>query len=65
MARQQEIGIDHLNDPLRPVMYGIVLAGPNFPGGVPIIKGGDVKPGRLSSDLLARTDPAIDEDPLR
>lgn len=26
--------LDHLNDPLRPIMYGIVLPGPDIPGGV-------------------------------
>jgi type I restriction enzyme S subunit len=40
----------------RPVMYGIVLPGPDVaPEGVPIVKGGDVRPHRLHPDLLART----------
>jgi type I restriction enzyme S subunit len=39
----------------RPVMYGIVLPGPNVDDGVPIVKGGDVAPGRLRLDLLNRT----------
>lgn len=49
-----------LTDPTRPIRYGIVLPGPNFPDGVPIIKGGDVKPDRLRLDQLNRTDPEIE-----
>lgn len=50
----------HLTPPDRKIMYGIVLPGPDFDGGVPIIKGGDVKPGRLSLEKLCRTDPQIE-----
>jgi type I restriction enzyme S subunit len=40
----------------RPIMYGIVLPGPDVaPEGIPIVKGGDLTPGRLQPDLLART----------
>ncbi|MGM0858982.1 MAG: restriction endonuclease subunit S [Pseudomonadota bacterium] len=49
-----------LTPPDRKIMYGIVLPGPDFDGGVPIIKGGDVKPGRLSLEKLCRTDPKIE-----
>jgi type I restriction enzyme S subunit len=52
--------LDLLNNPLRPIMYGIVLPGPHFEGGVPIIKGGDVKSDRLLVNRLSRTDPEID-----
>lgn len=46
----------HCVDPARPVMYGIVLPGPDVGGdGVPIVKGGDVAQSRLSLDLLCRT----------
>lgn len=47
-------------NPTRPIRYGIVLPGPHFPDGVPIIKGGDVKPDRLTLDQLNRTDPEIE-----
>jgi type I restriction enzyme S subunit len=50
----------HLTPPDRKIMYGIVLPGPDFDGGVPIIKGGDVKPGRLLLEKLCRTDPKIE-----
>ena len=49
-----------LTDPTRPIQYGIILPGPDFPGGVPIIKGGDVGRGRLDVEMLSRTDPEID-----
>ena len=49
-----------LCDPSRPIIYGIVLPGPHFPGGVPIVKGGDVTPQGIRRDLLKCTDPAIE-----
>ncbi len=50
----------HLTPDDRQIMYGIVLPGPNVDGGVPIVKGGDVKPGRLSLERLNRTTPEIE-----
>ncbi len=51
-----------LTDPARPIMYGIVLPGPNVEAGpsVPIVKGGDVRPHRLKLALLNRTTPEIE-----
>lgn len=49
-----------LTDPRRPIQYGIVLPGPHFEGGVPIVKGGDVVSGRLRRSELNCTDPAIE-----
>jgi type I restriction enzyme S subunit len=39
----------------RAIMYGIVLPGPDVEDGVPIVKGGDVSPGRLNLQSLKRT----------
>lgn len=39
----------------RRIMYGIVLPGPDVEVGVPIVKGGDVKPERLKRDRLCKT----------
>ena len=39
----------------RPIMYGIVLPGPDVSDGVPIVKGGDVAGERLSPARLNRT----------
>lgn len=50
-----EIPLMYAVDALRPVMYGIVLPGPDVPEGVPIVKGGDVSAHRLTPDQLCRT----------
>jgi type I restriction enzyme, S subunit len=39
----------------RAIMYGIVLPGPDVDAGVPIVKGGDVAPGRLTLKTLKKT----------
>ena len=52
----------HLTPASRKIMYGIILPGPHHEGGVPIIKGGDVKPGKLTRENLDCTDPEIDAD---
>jgi type I restriction enzyme S subunit len=44
----------------RQIMYGIVLPGPDVVDGVPIVKGGDVAPGRLSLERLKRTTAEIE-----
>jgi type I restriction enzyme S subunit len=44
-----------VTDPNRPVMYGIVLPGPNVDEGVFIVKGGNCEPGRLRAEFLSRT----------
>jgi type I restriction enzyme S subunit len=52
---QQQAPLMHLTDPWRPIMYGIVLPGPNVDEGVPIVKGGDVASRRLRPESLNRT----------
>ncbi len=47
--------LHYLTQTTRPIMYGIVLPGPHVEDGVPIVKGGDVMPGRLRLSLLNRT----------
>jgi type I restriction enzyme S subunit len=42
----------------KPIVYGIVQAGPEYPGGVPYIKSTNVG-GRIAPDTLARTSPKI------
>lgn len=49
-----------LTDPDRPIMYGIVLPGPDVGDGVPILKGGNVKPSRMNLQSMARTTPEIE-----
>lgn len=55
----------HLTPSDRKIMYGIVLPGPNVPGGVPIVKGGDVAADRLLLELLNRTSPDIEASYVR
>jgi type I restriction enzyme, S subunit len=47
--------LGYLTEYNRPIMYGIVLPGPNVEDGVPIVKGGDVAAGRLSLAQLNKT----------
>jgi type I restriction enzyme, S subunit len=42
-------------------MYGIVLPGPNVDEGVMIVKGGDVKPKRLTPETLCKTTAEIEK----
>lgn len=48
----------HLADRYRPIMYGIVLPGPDVDDGVPIVKGGDVAAG--FGRPLCKTTPDIE-----
>lgn len=49
------IPLKWLVDNQRPIMYGIVLPGPDVGDGVPILKGGNVKPHRMRLDEMSRT----------
>ena len=54
-AEWEKVRLKYLTDPMRPIMYGIVLPGLNVEFGKLIVKGGDVKPGRLDPELLCKT----------
>ncbi len=45
----------HLTPPGRPIMYGIVLPGPNVDDGVPIVKSGNCTRDTLRPELLHKT----------
>jgi len=49
-----------LTDPKRPIMYGIVLPGPDSGEGIPILKGGNIRPSRMNLQSMARTTPEIE-----
>jgi type I restriction enzyme S subunit len=57
--------LHRLTDPRRPIMYGIVLPGPNVDNGVPIVKGGNCEPGRLRLDSVSRTTHEIESGYVR
>jgi type I restriction enzyme S subunit len=59
-AHWEIIPLKHLTAPGRDIMYGIILPGPDAEQGIPIVKGGDVKPHRLRLELLNRTTPEIE-----
>lgn len=54
------IPLMHLTALGRPIMYGIVLPGPDVPDGIPIVKGGDVAANRLHPSRLCRTTAEIE-----
>lgn len=56
----QTIPLMHLTEAGRPIMYGIVLPGPDVPQGISIVKGGDVAANRLHSSRLCRTTAEIE-----
>ncbi len=59
-AHWDVVPLKWLTDPDRPIMYGIVLPGPDVGEGVPILKGGNVKPSRMNLQSMARTTPDIE-----
>ena len=52
--------LDSVVDPQRPVVYGILMPGYGFPGGVPVVKVKNIKEGRINEDDLLLTNPRID-----
>jgi type I restriction enzyme S subunit len=50
-----------LVSPARPIVYGILMPGRGYPGGVPVIKVKDIKDGKIDISDLLLTDPRIDE----
>ncbi|RQO81356.1 restriction endonuclease subunit S [Acidovorax sp. FJL06] len=60
-AHWQMSPLKWLTQPTRPIMYGIVLPGPDVDEGIPILKGGNVKPSRMNLTEMARTTPDIEQ----
>lgn len=54
-AHWQVKPLQQVTEPKRPIMYGIVLPGPDVDEGVYIVKGGNCEPGRLRPELLSKT----------
>lgn len=53
--------LDELNDPERPICYGILKPGPDLPGGVPYVKVKHIRHERIDVASLHRTSAEIDE----
>lgn len=47
--------LNYLRDTYNPIVYGIILPGPDQDEGVPIIKGGDCEEGELDPEKLSKT----------
>jgi type I restriction enzyme, S subunit len=55
----ESIVLDDLVDRKRGISYGIVQRGDEFPGGVQVLRIGDILDGEVRTDGLVRTDPEI------
>jgi len=49
------VELNQVNHPERPICYGILMPGPDTPGGVPYVKVRDIKNDSISIDSLNRT----------
>jgi len=54
------VELDQIVDNQRPVVYGILMPGHGYEGGVPVIKVRDIVGGRILADQLLLTNPRID-----
>jgi type I restriction enzyme S subunit len=50
-----------LCDPERGITYGIVKVGEYVPGGVPVIRGGDIRQGRIDVNQQKRVSQAVSD----
>lgn len=49
-------------NPARPIVYGILMPGYGYPGGVPVVKVKDIRGRSIDVDNLLLTSPAIDQE---
>lgn len=56
---------EKLVDPNRPISYGILMPGTDFPDGIPVIKVRDIRGGEIIRSGLLRTSPKIDAEYAR
>jgi type I restriction enzyme S subunit len=55
------VPLGELCDPTRGITYGIVKVGDFVPGGVPVIRGGDIRDGRIAFDDTKRVSEAVSQ----
>lgn len=53
--------LDEINDPERPICYGILMPGPDLPNGVPYVKVRNIRNERILLDEVHRTSSEIDQ----
>lgn len=56
------VELNDLIDPKRPVVYGILMPGYGWPGGVPVVKVKDIMDGQIQCEGLLLTSPQIDRE---
>jgi type I restriction enzyme, S subunit len=56
------VELNQLVDPRRPVVYGILMPGYGWPGGIPVVKVKDIVDGQIQQDGLLLTSPQIDRE---
>jgi type I restriction enzyme S subunit len=56
------VPLERLIDPDRPVTYGILMPGPDMPGGVPYVRVVDMRAGRIILDQVRHTSGEIDRE---
>ncbi len=52
--------LEALSDPKDRINYGVVQPGDEFPGGVPVIRVGDIEGGAVDAAVIKRIDPKIE-----
>jgi type I restriction enzyme S subunit len=52
--------LDEVNNSERPICYGILMPGPDIPGGIPYVKVRDIKNDVINLESLHRTTPEIE-----
>ncbi len=52
--------LDEINDPERPICYGILMPGPDLPGGVPYVKVRNIRDEKVVVDDVHRTSVEIE-----
>jgi type I restriction enzyme S subunit len=56
------VGLGQLVDPARPIVYGILMPGTGYQGGVPVVKVKDIRDGQIALEDLLLTTPSIDRE---
>lgn len=57
--------LDELSDPSDRINYGVVQPGVEYPGGVPVVRVGDIEGGNLDQSSIKRIDPEIEASYIR
>lgn len=56
------VDLNQIVDPKRPIVYGILMPGYGWPGGIPVVKVKDIVDGQIQQEGLLLTSPQIDRE---